>query len=312
MTTRSRPAAVLGLVVVLGLGGCARPAPTTSPTAPASMSASASPSADFTQPGAASAMVNQLLAKAGSRDALMVEVTAESVQISVLEPNHRTATWAYRGGEIAEVPSDLAYVDQATFDVSRFTFSDVGALFRAAAGMSGSVENQNLTIVDYSGGEVMMSVSTVPESRTVFFNADGSLLPVLDFDTPGGIAQAVAEVVGTRSTVASITIESEQGAWVDYPAADDTTVRRTRTAKVPVITNLRAEKLDLPMFAAATVDPAVIWSVVDRVRGTSEVPEASEWSVVVDDRDQVGTPRLHFTIAGKVLVTDLTGAVISG
>ena len=256
-------------------------------------------------------MVKQLMAKADSTAALMVEITESTVQVSVLDDAHQPTTWAYRGGEIAQVPSDLAYVDQSTFSVSRFNINDVGALFRAAAGMAGSEQDQSLTIVDYSGGEVVMSVSTVPESRTVFFNPDGSLLPVLDFDTPGGIAQGLKEAIGTRSTVASITVESDQGAWVDFPADTETTTRRTRTQKVPVTTNVRAEKLELPMFNAASVDAAAIWRVVDGLRGTSEIPEQSKWSVVIDDRDALGVPRMHFTIGPKVVVTDLAGNVVS-
>ncbi|HQY98702.1 MAG TPA: hypothetical protein PLQ63_01645 [Propionicimonas sp.] len=309
MTTPSRLIAAMGAVVALAFTGCAQLDPTTSPTASASVSPTAT---DFTMPGKATAMVDELLAKNGSKTALMVEVTESTVQVSMLDASSKPSTWAYRNGEIAQVPSDLAYVDQATFEVSRFNFSDVGALFRAAAGMSGSEQDQSLTIVDYSGGEVVMSVSTVPESRTVFFNADGSLLPVLDFDTPGGIARGIEEAVGTRATVASITVESEQGAWVDYPADTETTVRRTRTAKVPVTTNVRAEKVELPMFNAARVDPASIWKVVDGIRGTQEVPEQSGWSVVIDDRDAVGAPRMHFTIGSKVVVTDLAGNLVSG
>ena len=302
-----RPAVLaLAAVFVLLLAGCvfpgARQTPTTSPTG-----------RDFTVPGAAAAMVQQLLARAGHRQALMVEVTTGTVQVSVLTTDHKPVTWAYREGEIEQVPSDLAYVDQATFDVSEFNLSDVGGLFRAAASMSGSEENQSLTIVDYSAGEVMMSVSTVPESRTVFFNPDGSLLEQLNFDAPGGIARGIEAITGYRTMVYSLTVDSVQGAWVEYPGEDEKVIRRTRTAKVPVTTNVRAETVDLPLISAARVDPEVIWRVLDSVRGTPDVPEDAPWNVVADDRDRVGLPRLHFTIGPKTLVTDLAGnLVVSG
>ncbi len=63
-------------------------------------------------------MVDSLLTDAGSRRALMVEITKDSVQVSVLAADGKPVTWAHRDGKSAEVPSDLAYVDQATFDVS--------------------------------------------------------------------------------------------------------------------------------------------------------------------------------------------------
>jgi hypothetical protein len=296
---------LLGWLCASLLTACGSPAPTATPTTTPS-------GPDFSSPGVASAMVQQLLTRTGTQRALMVEISDSTVEVSVLGTDHKPVTWAYRGGEIAEVASDLQYVDQATFDVSGFDISDVGALFRAAAGQSGSSRAQSLTIVDYSGGEVMMSVSTVPESRTVFFNPDGSLLPVLSYDTPGGISAGIADAVGLRALVFSVSVDSSQGAWVEYPGDTGTVVRRTRTAKVPVTTNISARKVDLPQFFAAKVQPAAIWAVVDSVRGTEQVPAQAAWNVVVDDRENIGVPRMYFSIGSKVLVTDLFGTVISG
>ncbi len=292
------------------LAGCV-PVPTSAPTA-ASSPASTPADPDFTEPGAAAAMVASLLTDAGSRQALMVEISRDSVQVSVLSAEGKPVTWAHRDGKSAEVPSDLAYVDQATFDVARFNLSNVGGLFRAAASMSGSEENQSLTIVDYSGGEVVMSVSTLPESRTVFFNPDGSLLEPLNFDAPGGIENGIREAIGLQLTVYSVTVQSDQGAWADYPGEKEgTTVRRTRTAKVPVTTNTRNETSNLQVFLAARIHPDAVWKIVDAVRGTTDVPEDANWSVVIEDRDHTNIPRMYFTIGPTSVTTDLNGAVIA-
>lgn len=257
-------------------------------------------------------MVDSLLAEAGSERALMVEIEPDSVQVSVLSADGKPVTWANRDDKSAEVPSDLAYVDQATFDISDFNISDVGGLFRAATSMSGSEENQSLTIVDYSGGEVMMSVSTSPESRTVFFNADGSLLDLLNFDAPRGISEGIKEATEGHLTVYSVTVQSDQGVWADYRGdVDGTTGRRTRTAKVPVTTNVRNETVDLPVFLVARIHPEAIWKVVDATRGTSDVAEDANWSVIIDDRERTGAPRMYFTIGSVSVVTDTTGTVIS-
>nr|WP_300146584.1 hypothetical protein [Propionicimonas sp.] len=304
MTTHPRRRRLVGLLCGLLLVGCTPVTPTASPSpTPTTL--------DFTRPGAASAMVSRLLTKANTEYALMVEVATNSVEVSVLDADRKPVTWAYRDGEIGEVASDLQYVDQATFPVAKFNISDVGALFRAAQGQSGSAESQRLTIVDYSGGEVMMSVSTVPESRTVFFNPDGSLLQVLDFDTPGGVATGIRDAVGDRATVYSISVESDQGAWAEFPGGGGTTVRRTRTAKVPVTTNVTDQQIDLPLFLASRVDPETIWTVVDGIRGSAEVPEGTRWSVVIDDRESLGTPRMHFAIGSTVITTDLDGNIVS-
>lgn len=290
------------------LAGCV---PATAGPLPSPSSASAT-APDFTQPGVAAAMVNSLLAMAGSQHALMVEITPDSVQVSVLADDGKPVTWANRGDKSAEVSSDLAYVDQATFDVADFNISNVGGLFRAATSMSGSEENQSLTIVDYSGGEVMMSVSTSPESRTVFFNADGSLLDQLNFDAPRGITEGIKEATEGRLTVYSVTVQSDQGVWADYRGDEEgTTERRTRTAKVPVTTNVRTETVDLPVFLVARIHPEAIWKLVDATRGTGDVPEDAKWSVVIDDRERTGVPQMYFTIGSKSLVTDMSGTVIS-
>ena len=247
---RLRAATVVLALLALLPAGCQSGVPSATP------SVSATPaSRDFTLPGAAKAEIDELMGAAGSRDLIMVQVAREAVSISVLTGADTPTTWAYRNGDMGQVTSDLAYVDQATFDVDDFNISDVGALFRAASGMAGSEENQSLTIVDYSGGEVMMSVSTLPESRTVFFNPSGSLLTTLDFDTPGGISQGIEEAIGSRLMVYSISVDSEQGAWADFPGDPDTTVRRTRTSKVPVTTVPRAETVDLPLFSASRCTP---------------------------------------------------------
>jgi len=302
VTTRPRRLLVLSWLCGMLLTGCAPadPTPVDTPTP--------SPTAkDFTVPDAAVAMVERLLSEADSQQVLTVDITAETVEVTVLDADHKPVAWAYRDGEIGQVPTDQQYVDQATFDVSRFNFSDVGALFRAAAGQSGSAENQTLTIVDYSGGNVTMSVSTVPESRTVFFTPSGALLPILNFDTEGGITQGITDALGSRLTVYSITVDSGQGVWVDYPGEPDTVVRRTRTSKVPVTTNVTARSVSLPLFLAARVSAASIWKVVDAARGAGELPEEGGWSVVIDDRRNLGAPRMYFSFGTRVVTTDIEG-----
>ncbi len=300
MTTSPRRLLVLGWVCGMFLAGCSPTTPTTTP--------SPSPTAlDFTIPNAAKIMVDRLLVDAGTDKVLTVDITKDTVEVTVLDADQKPVAWAYRDGETGQVATDQQYVDQATFDPARFNFSDVGALFRAAEGQSGSAQNQTLTIVDYSGGNVTMSVSTVPESRTVFFTASGGLLPILYFDNEGGIAQGIADALGARMTVYSITVDSSQGVWVDYPGEPDTVVRRTRTSKVPVTTNVTARSVDLPLFLADKVSATAIWKVVDAARSAGELPEEGGWSVVIDDRRNLGTPRMYFSFGTRVVTTDLAG-----
>ena len=251
-------------------------------------------------------MISQLVAEADSADVVMVEVQPHEIDVSVLV-DQKPVTWACRDGLVDTIASDIAYVDQASFDPQEFDLDDVGALFRAAAAIASSASGQRLQIVDYSGGRVMMSVATDPESRTVFFNPDGSLLENLDFATLGGIQRGLREVADQLPAVTRLSVVSNESVWVDHVADDPGTVtRRVRTATVPVTTITRATAGEPTPFAPTLVRPAVVWSVVrDNIGSTP--PAGTSWSVVAEDRDQLGTPRLHFSFGTTQVTTDLAG-----
>lgn len=306
------------LVVAPLLAGC-QPTPggptpqgTGSPTVGVSPSATPTPSptptTDLTRPSLARRMVDRLLAAAGSDRLIMVEITADTASISVLDADAvEPVTWAYRDGTVQEVTSDLQYVDQATFSIDDFDISDLGRLFRVAAAISGSTQSQRLQIVDYSGGRVVMAVTTNPESRTVFFDPDGRLLPELDYHTESGVADGLDVVLKDRITVQRVGVDSSAGAWVEYRATGSTTVHRQRPAKVPVTTVTRDEVLDLTGFAVGVVDPRAIWRVVERETDAAELLDNLPWSVTIDDREDTGVPQMYFTIGVESFTTDLAG-----
>ena len=251
-------------------------------------------------------MVDQIVADAGSADVIMVEVQPRELNVSVLVGDS-PITWACRDGVVGEVATDITYVDQATFDPQTFDLGDVGALFRAAAAIAGTSTGQQLQIVDYSGGQVMMSVATVPESRTVFFHPDGSLLENLDFATLGGITRGLREVAGQLSAVTQVSVGSEQSVWVEHVGgAPGTVTRRLRTATVPVTTITRATARVPTTFAPTLVRPEVIWSVAERHVGSTP-PAGTSWSVVIEDRDGLGAPRMFFSFGTRQVVTELNG-----
>lgn len=255
-------------------------------------------------------MVDELIRAAGSDQLLMAEVTADTVQIGVLKDG-QASTWAYRDGTVGKVIGDLTYVNQATFDIDRFNIDNVAALFDAAAAVAGSSQSQSLNIVDNAGGDVVMSVATVPESKTVFFNPDGSLLRLLDFDEVDGLRTGLIEALGIRTLVHSITISSTQGVQVVCPGGTDRLVHRSRGLGVPVATVTIPGTSDLPEFLATDVDPTVIWRVVHSLRDGEKVPMDADWKVVIDDRDDRGTARMHFSVGTENITTTLGGTTVS-
>ena len=308
------------LLAVL-LAGC-QPAPAAEPSTPLTPSPTPAPTSpspsptptllDLTAPGQAARMVRLLLNAAGGGDLIMVEITTHTASISVLPPDGtEPVTWAYRDGLVQQVDSDLQYVDQASFNIDDFDISDVGRLFRVAARISDSTEQQTLQIVDYSGGRVVMTVTTNPESRTVFFNPDGSLLDELNYHTAKGVTEGLSAVLVGRVAVQRVGVDSETGAWVEYRGPGSTTVSRRRPPKVPLTTVTRDEVLPLTGFPAGTVDPTAIWRVVARELETGELADEAPWSVTIEDRDDSGKPLMYFTLNGRSLVTDLSGNRVS-
>lgn len=324
--TLPRRAAALALVAVVG-AGCSLPgaslppeptegpSPSASPTPTPGPTASPTPGAgqlDLTLPGAARDLVTKILDAAKSSQALMVTVTATDATVTTLEAG-QAHTWAWRNGRIQEVPTDITYVAQRTFNPDDFAFDDLGALFRAAESVSGSKRDQRLQVVDYSGGLITMSVSTNPESRAVFFDRDGTLLPTLDFTSPWGLQKGFEDAVGERRVASVLGFGSAVGVYLDTPQrADGGIDRRQRTARTPVIVTPRTEGNAYALFDPRRVDPAVVWQVLDALQEEGDFTLDTPWSCVVDDRADLGTPRMYFTVGDRSFVTNLSGTVIRG
>ncbi|MBK8461775.1 MAG: hypothetical protein IPL36_01505 [Nigerium sp.] len=262
---------------------------------------------DLTEPGAAEALVGRLVEAAGVSKVLMVTVTAADASIVVVRDGTPEA-WAWRDGRIRQVPSDVTYVAQQVFDPTAFSFHDLGALFRLAESVSGSRQGQALQIVDYSAGLVSMSVSTNPESRAVFLQPDGSLLPTLDFTSGWGLAEGYADVVGPRRAASAMGFGSATGVYLDSPPdAGGSFQRRQRMARTPVIVTPRTASDPTRSFDPAQVTPATVWGVLRQLRADGTFTLDTTWTCVVDDRDGTGTPLMRFSIGEESFVTTLSG-----
>lgn len=312
---RRAPATMIALAVSVfaGTAGCTPASAPPSPTRSPSVTPSSTPAdkAAMLKPEAAKQLVDQLLAAAGATNAIMVTVTPGDASVAVLR-NGAAQTWAWRNGRIQQVRSDINYVAQREFDPRDFDFHDPAALFRAAEAVSGSARGQSLQIVDYSAGLVSMSVSTNPETRPVFFNPDGTLLPTLDFTSAWGLKRGYDDVVGPRGTTTGMGFGSALGVYLDSPQdAQGGYTRRQRTARTPVIVTNRTDPARLSAFDPARVKPSVVWGVLQQLHTDNAFALGTPWSCVVDDRASTGTPRLHFQVGDKSFVADLQGKVVS-
>jgi len=305
----SRRTVLWGLALAIVTTGCG-PSSTTDPTPGVSESATPSPSPtpalDLLAPGVARTVVDLLREAAGVSGIIKVDVDATTASLAVVVDNE-AHTYAWTAGTIAEVESDVAYVQQATFDPDDYNFDDVAAMFAEAAKISGSSSNQQLQIVEYNEGRVMMTVTTRPESMPVFFRPNATPIDQLDLTSASGLETAINDATDGHDEVLSMGYTENEGFWVDTPGAAEGQIdRRTRAAKLPAWTATRKENTSFVPYAVSMVDPETIATLLT-VLPTRVDKDGANISFTIDTRDQRSQPTIHFDVGGTTVITDLTG-----
>lgn len=298
------------MAVCLALAACqpATPiAPTTTSPSPSAPSSSASATIDYTAPGEAESVLKQLASLAGSTDRLLrIVITKDTAELSVLR-DKQAVTYRAQNGELAEADdSDLQYVGQSTFSLADFNLADVGLLFRQAADLSGSDAAQELQIVDYNNQQVLMTVTTNPESLTVFFQPDGTPVEKLDFTTEAGLRQGIKDVVGDKSRVLALGTLLGAGLYADTPGPDDTT-NRTSHRPVPGVDGWPQREAEVRRVRPVGRRPRRRRRRDQAAAEPHRQPEEAGVQVTIDMRDERLHPTMRFQIGNKTIVTDLAG-----
>ena len=266
---------------------------------------------DFLGPGEATAVIKELVATAGTINAIKVEISAHDASLSIVS-GMTAKTWAWRNGTILVVDSDTQYVGQEIFDPRDYDVSDISGMFETAATLAKSDSGQQLQIVEYADRTVYMTVTTNPESLTVFFRKDGSLVSQVDLSTLSGIQEAYRDVVGTKKFINALGILPNQGGMYVDVAVPDTIVRTVRQPRLPVRTTTRREATSLSPFDPALVKPSIIASSLDRLSAKANPQSlAPGWSLEVDTKDNTPEPRMYFTVNGEQSVMTLDGVDVT-
>ena len=306
--------ALLGAAIgALGLAGCSATVSTPSPrpTSKTPTPSSSIPVRDFLQPGEATAVIKELVEAAGTINAIKVEISIHDASLSIVS-GMTAKTWAWRNGKIEVVDSDTQFVGQKIFDPRDYDVSDIAGMFATAATLAKSDSGQQLQIVEYADRTVYMTVTTNPESLTVFFRKDGSLVSQVDLTTLAGIQEAYRDVVGTKKFVNALGILPNQGGMYVDVAVLDTIVRTVRQPRLPVRTTTRRENTTLTPFDPVLVKPAVIASSLAKIcaKANLQSPPAG-WTLEVDTKDNTAEPRMYFTVAGQLTVMTLDGVDVT-
>ena len=318
----------IGVVALVALvAGCTAPAPgttggptSTAPTPSASTSPTPSPSftgsplpdsdlpLDFTvsQPlvdGAAEAVVEELHRVAGGLPVLKVDVTADAATLSALLPDRSVATYQWRDDVISRVDSDVQYFEQATFDPHAYPLGSVGRMFDVAD-LRGVRGDLILQIVDYREGQVLMTVTSRPESETVFFRQDGTAVAVLGMTSVADITAGLGEVVGDATEAYAVGFNATRGYWADLPDQEEGVVlNRARVGAVPVFETRRTESPGLATFDPTAIQPAALAKAVALFQDTPD----QQCDVVIDMSLQRSAPVARVDCQGDVGYADLEG-----
>lgn len=310
-------ALVTGCTTAPGLTGSPSPTPATPPVSPSptpSPSLTGSPLPDSYLPleftvtvplvdGSADEVVTELHRVAGGLPVLKVDVTADAATLSALLPDLSVTTYQWRDGAISRVDSDVQYFEQATFDPGDFPLDSVGRMFDIAdlRGVRGDLV---LQIVDYREGQVLMTVTSRPETQTVFFRPDGTAVAVLGMTSVADISSGIHEVIGENVEAYRVGFNATRGYWADLPDAESGVVlSRARVGAVPVFETRRNDSPTLATFDPSLIQPAALAMAVAQFQTTPE----EQCDVVIDMSLQRSAPVARVECQGNVHYADLEG-----
>lgn len=313
---RSILTVLLVAAALLVPSGCTIPggAPGTSSSTTASASrrpsGNSTPRIDLTLPGTAQLAIEELTALAAGRPIIRLTITREMATVAFTEAA-KARSFSWTDGRIEELDSDVAHINQASFDPQAFALNDIGALFRQAGETAGSTSHQELQINEVNEGRVLMTVTTDPESATIFFRADGSMINHLDFTTTEGIAEALRDTVDEATTVLGIGLRPEQGMWVDVAAGPGVIERRIRPAKLPAYSTQRNQASSLEPFSPALAKPEVIATLLRVLPTRLNEPPDSRVEFVMDTKEKWPGPTLRFAVGTTLVITAPDGTDIT-
>ncbi|WP_158600574.1 hypothetical protein [Tessaracoccus antarcticus] len=208
--------------------------------------------------GGAALAVKELHEVSGLRPALKLDVSANEVTLTVLGMDLQAVSYRWRDGTIDVAQTDVQYLRQTTFWPTDFAMDNVRRIFDVAALLGTSSNGQVLQVVEYSPGHVYMSVTTTPESNTIFFRKDATVFRSLDTRSVADIREGIDAVTPGRGPVLSIGFDASRGYYAEMPGPDNTIVRRARMQNRPTFSSKRTGVSPLTPFEASVVDPAAL------------------------------------------------------
>ena len=248
-------------------------------------------------------IVAELRRVSGELPVIKLDADEDHVTLTVVTDDEAVRSYRWLAGVISEVDSDVEYLGQATFTPATYPLDDLRRLFDVAGLLADSTENQVLQIVQYRQGEVFMSVTTRPESKTVFFRSDGTAITELGVRGEKDIAEGLDSVIGTSMYALGVGFSKQAGYWAEVKHPGGVVERRTRMAALPVFSSQRSETTSLEVFPTSRVKPEVIAETMAEFRADPE----QNCSVEIDNRHKRVQPVIQYSCGEELFFSDMAG-----
>lgn len=289
--------ALLACLTLL-LVGCDKEAKPTDP--------SPTPSTELLTPGAAQKVVGELLGQiADPSSVVRLRITGDQARLTYVDEWSKPVSEIWRDGKITTQDEGTDTVVSSSFDPRDFNISDVGAMFEKSAQLCGSAENQELQITEYANSKILMTVSTTPESSTVFFRPDATVIMPLDFTSAEDVSQALTEAVGPSTRILAAGLTADQ-LWVDVASGPGTVTRRIRKTSVPVYSLQRKQSISDEPFAPSLIDAKILAEKF----ATAAESESKDFVATVKQQEDEDQPFINFSYGGTQELTSLDGTPI--
>lgn len=289
--------ALLACLTLL-LVGCDKEAKPTDP--------SPTPSTELLAPGAAQKVVGELLGQiADPSSVVRLRITGDQARLTYVDEWSKPVSEIWRDGKITTQDEGTDTVVSSSFDPRDFNISDVGAMFEKSAQLCGSAENQELQITEYANSKILMTVSTTPESSTVFFRPDATVIMPLDFTSAEDVSQALTEAVGPSTRILAAGLTADQ-LWVDVASGPGTVTRRIRKTSVPVYSLQRKQSISDEPFAPSLIDAKIL---AEKFTAAAE-SESKDFVATVKQQEDEDQPFINFSYGGTQELTSLDGTPI--
>ena len=246
--------------------------------------------------------MSELHEVSGLRPALKLDISEAEVTLTVLAMDMQPRSYRWRDGIIDLAETDVQYLRQTTFWPTDFALDNVARIFDVAALLGTSSNGQVLQVVEYRPGHVFMSVSTTPETNTIFFRKDATVFRSLDMTSVADIREGVAAVTSSRDLVLSIGFEESRGYFAEMPGPKNTVERRTRMQNRPTFTSQRNGGSSLTPFDPRLVDPAALARTIALHNSTGK-----GCSVEIDNRFERVQPVVTYQCDGETFHSDMQG-----